>query len=156
VVADDHLGDFSLRLVERERRFYFAGRGRGCAPISESWQHLRIDRVAGAQERRTAPRLLAALRDVRYAARGRRIGQASLGLRERCCASRRRYPRHGCRELNFGYMKTNISLSGFRRARLRHRANGPHLEAIPGTALGIMRLIRPATWYRSAPSANCW
>ncbi len=42
------------------------------------------------------------------------------------------------------YMEDNhFTFLGFRRTRLRRRANGPHLEAIPGSALGIMRTRPP-------------
>jgi len=53
------------------RLLHFRERRRGSAPISESWQYLRIDRVAGAHEcAGLRAKLLAALLDVRYACEG--------------------------------------------------------------------------------------
>ena len=50
------------------RLLHFRERRNGRAPISESWQYLRIDRVAGTQECAALRlRLVAALLDVRYA-----------------------------------------------------------------------------------------
>ncbi len=130
------------------RLLQFRERARARAPVSESWQYLRIDRVAGANEcAALRQRLLAALRDVRYACEGwSAMRQAALGLREQLLRHPPPLPAAMVAESAalLAYMEDNhFTFLGFRRARLRHRANSPHLEAIPGTALGLMRSHPP-------------
>ena len=130
------------------RLLHFRERRGGHAPISESWQYLRIDRVAGVQEcAALRTRLLAALLDVRYACEGwQAMRQAALRVREQLVRQPPPLPAAVVAESAalLAYMEDNhFTFLGFRRSRLRHRADGPHLEAIPGTALGIMRTRPP-------------
>ncbi len=130
------------------RLLHFRERRGGHAPISESWQYLRIDRVPGAQElAKLRTRLLAALVDVRYACEGwQAMRQAALAVREQLERQPPPLPAAVVAESAalLAYMEDNhFTFLGFRRSRLKRRADGPHLEAMPGTALGIMRTHPP-------------
>ena len=130
------------------RLLHFRERRGASAPTSESWQYLRIDRVPGAHEcAALRARLLSALQDVRYACEGwQAMRKTAVQVREQLLRHPPPLPAALVAESAalLAYMEDNhFTFLGFRRSRLRHRVDGPHLEAIPGTALGIMRARPP-------------
>jgi glutamate dehydrogenase len=131
------------------RLLHFRERRGRKAPTSESWQYLRIDRVPSAQECSALRRRLAAvLRDVRLACEGwQPMRKAALAVREQLLRQPPPFPATMVAESAalIAYMEDNhFTFLGFRRSRLRRRADGPHMEPIPGTALGIMRAMHAA------------
>ena len=149
---------FSVRLIAHPilgavrgangRLLHFRERRTTSAPVSESWQYLRIDRIAGAPEcAALRVRLAAALRDVRHACEDwQAMRQAALAVREQLLRQPPPFPAAAVAESAalLAYMEDNhFTFLGFRRSRLRRRADGPHLEPIRGTALGIMRSLPP-------------
>ncbi len=104
------------------RLLHFRERGRGRAPISESWQYLRIDRVAErAGMRRTAPPAAggAARRALRLRGLAGDAPSGPGGCANSCCASHRRCPAAMVAESAalLAYMEDNhFTFLGFRRS----------------------------------------
>ncbi len=131
------------------RLLRFGERGGARTPVSESWQYLRIDRVAGAQEAAAIrTRLLAALSDVRQACEcWPAMRQAARGLREQLERRRPPFPAAVVAESAalLAYMEDNhFTFLGFHRTRLKRGAGGARLVPIAGTELGIARNLPPA------------
>ncbi len=118
------------------------------APVSESWQYLRIDRLAGPEEAAALrARLLAALTDVRHACEDwPAMRQTARAL---CAQLQRRAPPFPAAMVAesaalLAYMEDNhFTFLGFRRSRLRRGRGGPRLVPIAGSALGVVRSMRP-------------
>ena len=114
------------------------------APVSESWQYLRIDRVAGVPEAAALQaRLHAALADVRHAcADWPAMRRAARSLCEQLRSRPPPFPSAVVAEsvALLEYMDDNhFTFLGFRRSRLLRRAGGARLTPIAGTELGIVR-----------------
>src|SRR5882672_1312850 len=113
-------------------------------PRNESWQYLRIDRIADEQERGALrARLLAALADVRSACED---WQAMRRAARELCAplSQRLSPLAPAIAAEaaalLAYMEDNhFTFLGSQRYRLRR---GTRLEAVAGSGLGILRSAR--------------
>jgi len=131
------------------RLLAFGERRAGRAAINESWQYLRIDRVPGPQEcAALRHRLAAVLRDVRLACEDwQAMRKMALAVRAQLLDQPPPFPATAVAESAalLEYMEDNhFTFLGFRRSRIRRRADGPHLEPIPGSALGIVRALPPA------------
>ena len=126
------------------RLLHFGERHAKYSPVNESWQYLRIDRVAGDLAcAALRAQLLAALTDVRHACEDwQSMRRTASQLREQL--SQRPPPLPAANVAESGallqYMEDNhFTFLGFRRNRLTRRAGGSRLEAIAGTELGIFR-----------------
>ncbi len=145
------------------RLLHFRERRGVSAPTSESWQYLRIDRVPGAHEcAALRARLLSALQDVRYACEGwQAMRKTAVQVREQLLRHPPPLPAALVAESAalLAYMEDNhftflefppqpVAAPGGRAA---------HLEAMPGTALNIMRARPPGDLVPlRASSASCW
>ncbi len=130
------------------RLLQFGERKATRTPVSESWQYLRIDRVATAEEATALrTRLLAALGDVRHAcADWPAMRQAARTLCEQMQRRAPPFPAAVVAESAalLAYMEDNhFTFLGFRRSRLRRGPGGPRLVPIAGTELGIVRTMPP-------------
>ncbi len=130
------------------RLLRFGERHGAHAPVNESWQYLRIDRISGAQEAEALQgRLRMALADVRHAcADWPAMRQAARAI---CTQLRDRpppFPSAVVRESAalLEYMEENhFTFLGFRRSRVRRTPGGARLLPIAGTELGIVRNMPP-------------
>ncbi len=117
-------------------------------PVNESWQYLRIDRIASAQEAAALQnRLRAALADVRHAcADWPAMRQAARGICEQLRANPPPFPSAVVRESAalLEYMEDNhFTFLGFRRSRLQRGRGGARLVPIAGSELGVVRNMPP-------------
>ena len=126
------------------------GERRGAhVPVSESWQYLRIDRIATEQEAAALQeRLRAALADVRHACNDwAAMRQAARDLCEQLRERSPPFPPAVVRESEalLAYMEDNhFTFLGFRRSRLKRGPGGARLVPIAGSGLGIVRNMPPS------------
>ncbi|MGH8253073.1 MAG: hypothetical protein ACRES2_03475, partial [Steroidobacteraceae bacterium] len=125
------------------------GQRRGAhAPVNESWQYLRIDRVTTEKEADALQaRLRSALADVRHACTDwPSMRQAARGICEQMRANRSPFPAAVVRESAalLEYMEDNhFTFLGFRRSRVRRGRGGARLVPITGSELGVVRNMPP-------------
>jgi glutamate dehydrogenase len=130
------------------RLLRFGERHGAHAPVNESWQYLRIDRISGAQEAEALQaRLRTALADVRHACTDwPAMRQAARAI---CKQLRDRPPPFSAAVVHesaalLEYMGDNhFTFLGFRRSRVRRTSGGARLVPIAGTELGIVRNMPP-------------
>src|SRR5258706_1184368 len=125
------------------RLLHVGARRPGQEPRNESWQYLRIDRIADEEERRALRvRLLAALADVRSACED---WQAMRRTARELCRSLTHRPAQAAgmaaeAAALLAYMEDNhYTFLGYQRYRVRR---GTRLEAVAGSGLGILRAGR--------------
>jgi glutamate dehydrogenase len=116
--------------------------------VNESWQYLRIDRIANAQDAEALQaRLRAALDDVRHACSDwQAMRQAARGICEQLVANPPPFPAAIVRESAalLEYMEDNhFTFLGFRRSRVQRARGGARLVSIAGSELGVVRNMPP-------------
>ena len=116
--------------------------------VNESWQYLRIDRIANAQDAEALQaRLRSALDDVRHACTDwQAMRQAARGICEQLAANPPPFPAAVVRESAalLEYMEDNhFTFLGFRRSRVQRGRGGARLVSIAGSELGVVRNMPP-------------